>query len=378
MYNATSLTVYDDKTMIEKYQNLIQYEALTIWSDKDLKSLNFINSLNINTLEIYNCKNIIPKLESNIIKKLKIVNCKILSIKEFQLENLEVLCISNISNQLESKMLAQEINRFLKLKKLVLHGWIIDTTQISQMTDLTNLGLSNCCLLTTEALRTYLPFVNLEKLNMFENQKISITSLQQMTRLTQLGLSGCGLFSVDALQPLINLEELQLHQNKGINITSIQYLINLTKLNLESCNLVSLDALRPLCKLEELDISWNSIIYLQPIKELKYLCKLDARNNKIIDSQAIQQHINLEKFDLRNQEQPIKEQLEAATVWKLISSPITSLKYMCMQASHIKHQNIIFRKIITQQLHNSQYGHEPFLAQVALHFQKMNAFEDVQ
>ncbi|CAL6005835.1 Conserved_hypothetical protein [Hexamita inflata] len=372
MYNAASHTKLDDKALVEKYKNLIQGDALRIWCSKDVKSLDFINSLNINKLEIYNSKKIVPKLKSNIIQKLEITNCDIQSVKDFQLENLEILRISNFSEQYESETLAQEILRFQKLKELVLHGWIIDTTIISQMTDITNLGLSNCGLLSTEALR---PLINLEQLYLQENKELDITSLQYMIKLTKLNLSDCGLLSVDAIRSLFNLQELNLHQNKDINITSLQYLTKLTKLNLVSCNLVSLDALRPLTLLKELVISWNSIVYLQAIIKLNQLSKLDARNNKIVDFQDFQHHPKVEMFDVKNQSKPTKEELQIANILREINSPITCLKQINMKLSHIKHQNIIIRT--KKQLKVSLNSHAQFLARIALLIQN-NAFDGYQ
>ncbi|CAL6009539.1 Leucine-rich_repeat domain superfamily [Hexamita inflata] len=133
-----SLSEYD-KSMIKKYQNQINDGALSIYRNPDLKSLNFMNTLKINQLQLKECKHIIPQLESSTIKKLKIMQCDIQSVKDFQLENLEVLIIGNLYDTLKSNTLVQEIHRFKKLKELILQKCITDFIPLSQMTELTKL-----------------------------------------------------------------------------------------------------------------------------------------------------------------------------------------------------------------------------------------------
>ncbi|CAL6102232.1 Hypothetical_protein [Hexamita inflata] len=112
LYN---LSKYDRKK-IRKYKSTIQDGTLRIQQDPDLKSLNFINALKINQLYLYECKNIVPQLESSTIKKLKIMDCGIQSVKHFQLENLEVLDIQNFQDKLKLNTLVQEILQFKNLK----------------------------------------------------------------------------------------------------------------------------------------------------------------------------------------------------------------------------------------------------------------------
>ncbi|CAL6066763.1 Conserved_hypothetical protein [Hexamita inflata] len=320
-----------DKSMIQQYQSEIKDGALKIILNLDLQSLGFIQLLNINQLILEGCKNVIPKLENTTIKRLYLIQCRIQSVKEFQLEYLEALRIYNISKVEESKTLVKEIVRFQKLKKLYLHKWKIDISPLSQMTELTELSLVKCELRCTKVLK-----------------------------------------------PLVHLLELSLSGNEEIDIQTVQYLTNITKLELSSCKLVSVDILRPLTSLEQLDIQWNSIVHLQPLMELSQLQTLDARNNKIINSEGIQQHPNFYQFDLKNQKLPTKEELETANIMRDINNPVISLKLIQKESSHVKHQNIIFRQKITQKLQYLQISHERFLTQVALLFLKMNTFEDCQ
>ncbi|CAL6057018.1 Hypothetical_protein [Hexamita inflata] len=66
-----------DKQMIKKYQSKIQNGILTITCNPDLKSFDFMKFLVIYQLELTGCTNIIPKLESQTIKKLEIIDCNI-------------------------------------------------------------------------------------------------------------------------------------------------------------------------------------------------------------------------------------------------------------------------------------------------------------
>ncbi|CAL6026580.1 leucine-rich_repeat domain-containing protein [Hexamita inflata] len=338
-YNAYTVQVNEDlqnlseynKEMIQRYQSKINDRKLIIMFNSELRSLDFINYLDINKLELENCKNIIPKFESLIITKLEIIDCEIKSIKDFQLQNLEDLTIYNVSDKLESKTLTLEIARFQQLNELYLYKW-----------------------------------------------KIDISPLSQMTRLTKLGLIQCELRSTEAVRQLVNLEMLYLDGNEEIDIVSLQYLNNLTILSLLQCNLKSLEPLRPLTQLKELNISWNSVVYLQPISDLKQITKLNAENNKIIDQESIQQHPNFKNFNLRNQEQPTKEELKITDILRDISNPTTFLKQICKKSRQIKYQYINFRQKVSQLLQETYIRHEQFLIQVVVLSQIMNVFEGCQ
>ncbi|CAL6095036.1 leucine-rich_repeat domain-containing protein [Hexamita inflata] len=364
-----------DKLMIQKYKSEIQDGTLTIQQDPDLKSLNFINALKINQLELYDCQNIVTQLDSLTIKELKLTDCFIQSVNGFQLENLEVLEVYSNYIQLKSKALFLNIAAFKKLKQLILYNYITDFSPLQQLIGLNSLCLLSCNLQSTEVLR---PLVNLEVLYLDVNEYIDITALQYLTNLTKLALEKCKLVNIDALKPLVNLEELFLTSNKDIDITTLQYLTNLTYLSLVSCNLVNVDALRPLKKLEELDIFDNKIVFLQPLMELKQLSGLNASNNNAIDTESIQQHPNFDNFNLDCQNQPTQEELEVANMMRDINYQISSLKQICKESSRIKYQNIFIRQKITQQLQYSNNTLEQFVARVALLFQKIYVQDDYQ
>ncbi|CAL5993006.1 leucine-rich_repeat domain-containing protein [Hexamita inflata] len=295
---------------------------LKIENDQDLKSLDFLGILNINRLELQNCDNIIPKLDSKTIKQLTLLFCDISNVKDFQLENLEILTISNYSRK-ESDTLMQEIVKFQKLKQLYLYRQIINVNPLSQLNGLTILFLIHCEIHSTESLRT-----------------------------------------------IINLQELYLQMNKGIDITALQYLTNLTTLSLESCNLLNLDSLRSLEKLEKLHIFDNKIIYLHPVLDLKQLSTLNAENNKLIDVSSIKRHQNFQSFLLDNQELPTDQELIVANILKNLNSPIISFRKIYHLKSNFMTQNYILRNKISEYMQKQFDVHSQMIARVVALFEQ--------
>ncbi|CAL6062895.1 Conserved_hypothetical protein [Hexamita inflata] len=315
-----------DQTMVLKYQNKIKYGMLAIKNDPKLIELDFIQFFKIHTIEFYDCVNLFPKLESKIIKQLKIKDCEIYRLKDLQIENLEYLELFN-SNRKYSKTLSLEIVKYKKLKELRLYGCIDDISSFSQLTDLNILFLKSCEIRSTTALR-----------------------------------------------PLINLVELCLDYNDGLNITSLQYLTSLTKLHLESCGLVSLDPIKPLIKLKELNIKYNNIVYIQPLLELTLLSKLDARYNIISDSKTIEQHQNFKNF-IFGKSQPTQIELQEANILKSINTPISQLIFLSRQANNSKNKIIIFRKKISEILQKQYENHSVFIFRVMVLIQQVNGDE---
>ncbi|CAL6015544.1 internalin_A [Hexamita inflata] len=305
----------------KKFQNQIQNQSLRIEGNKHLKSLEFIRFCQITKLELENCKNVILKLESQIIKSLNIIDCEISSIKDLQLENLEVLTIKNCY-KIESKSLVFEIVKFKYLKELTLCNCVIDISPLS------------------------------------------------LTSLKHLYLHGCELSCFAALR-LYNLEKLKLINNTGVEITSLQFFTALTSLALYSGDFVSVDALRPLTKLQNLYINNKQIVYLQPLMEMKDLSDLSATNNYIIDIELMQQHPNFKNFDLRHQKQPKQQQITEANIQRAINAPITTLKLM----QHQKLQYNIQRNKFTEYIQKQYDRHSTFIARVATILYQMNNAE---
>ncbi|CAL5978620.1 leucine-rich_repeat domain-containing protein [Hexamita inflata] len=307
-----------DQTLVERYQNQIQDGTLLFYKNKELKSLNFLRFLNVNTLVFQFCWNIIPKLQSQSIKDLTLILCDISSLNDFVLDNLEVLKLEGNTKQQQLKTVIKEIVRFQKLREL-------------------------------EIIRI----------------KVDISPLSQIIGLTKLRLEMCELRNITVLRQLINLEELSLCKNKYfVDIASLQFLTKLSALYLCDCNLVSLDALRPLSNLQDLIVSQNQIVYIQPLLGLRQLSELSVSNNMIVDIETIQQNHNFEDFDFRCQEQPTQEQLQTANIMRDIQTAVTVLKMIHVQSKKIKKQSQIFKKKIEESLPKQFQDHSQFITQV--------------
>ncbi|CAL6075997.1 DUF2252_family protein [Hexamita inflata] len=315
-----------DKAMIKKFQNLIKDDSLTFKNNIELTSLNFIEILNIKTLVLENCYNIIPILQSQTITDLQIQRCNIHSFKKFQLDKLEVLIFYS-SKKKETKLLAKEIEKYTKLLEIRLVGCMVDIQYISNIIKLIKLTINWCDLLNTQKIKT-----------------------------------------------LVNLQELSLNFCQEVDITSLQYLRQLIKLSLQQCNIVSIDPLRPLSKLQELNISDNKLVYLQPILELKQLSTLYTANNKIVDTKIISQQSSIQNFDLGNQNRPSLEELRVAGVVKDIQNQIANLRSISQQTMNLKCKRSNFRYEIARKLQNQYYVQNIFYQQIIF----INNIEDIQ
>ncbi|CAL6095014.1 leucine-rich_repeat domain-containing protein [Hexamita inflata] len=285
------LSAYDLQ-MIEKYKDEIEDDVLAI-NDKQLQNFEFIRALNIKRLEFYCCNNTVPKIKSQTIKELYIFNQN-LSLGEIQFDNLEVLELQN-TKIIESKTLAQEINRFQKLKEINLSAWNIDLRQLLQMSQLTKLSMNRCELRSAEAL---VHLVGLSELSLDSNPGIDITVLQHLVKLTKLSLARCKLKKLENLHHLINLNELILNLNENIEISSLKYLTNLTKLEMDECGLINLEDIGPLFNLVELSLSFNYGINIASFTHLSQLTKLKLNSCKLISIDAIRSFTNLVELQL--------------------------------------------------------------------------------
>ncbi|CAL6089481.1 Conserved_hypothetical protein [Hexamita inflata] len=408
---------YNQK-MIAKFQNKIKDNTLTLRNLQGLRSLDFIQNFNINLLQIELCTNIEPKLVSLYITELTLSYCKVKSLEQFKLDNLEVLFLQD-SFIPDQNLDISHIIQYKKLKELYLKGFDVDISPLLEIKLLTILNIEDCALSDVSALKT----LNLKELSIKQQQNIDITPLQNLNQLVILKLEKCVSQNVNALQPLINLKELYLnindevdisqlshmtwlnklelanHQNtklniqvvkpltnlksldlwscKDIDITVIQYLTQLSSLSLGSCGIINIDILRQLANLVQLYISFNQIIYIQPLYELKKLTIISAQNNSIIDIQSIR-HRNFQYLLADNQNKPTKEAIHFANKLKDINTPITLLKYITQIHNTKKTKKAVNNLKVQSCIKKLQNNHSIFMLQIVSILQIMNLNDDCQ
>ncbi|CAL6009297.1 Conserved_hypothetical protein [Hexamita inflata] len=213
-----------DQIMTEKYLPQIAAGSLKIDSNTLLKSLEFIQNMNIYRLELINCPQIPPILNCNSIKELSLNDCNVSDFNSLQLDSLEKLFIQYMNNKnieeheqkenadkykYVSFKLIYNIVKFSQLKELSINGYVaVDISPLYKMIQLTKLSLVQSGLGNVDSLK-YL--INLKELNLSNNNQIfDISPLYYLKQLSVLNLCFCGLYSIETLKYLINLEDVQL------------------------------------------------------------------------------------------------------------------------------------------------------------------------
>ncbi|CAL6009307.1 leucine-rich_repeat protein [Hexamita inflata] len=294
---------------IRTYQHLRDL-CIKLYDDIDTTPLQQLT--NLRTVKFEQCDNIIINFKSESIKALRLNRCILKSVDAFQLPNLEILGIADLS-----ALNLDNINQFQNLKELDLSGshgldlsLLQDLTQITSLkffSQLEKLSMNNCELNKIDVLR-YL--TNLKELDLADNDRIDdITPLGNLLQLRILNLEHCRLTNVEALQLLLNLEELNLARNLNIfsdkviqhsrylDTTPLQYLTKLTILNLNSCAKLQLDSLSKLTNLDQLYLSSNSLQDIRALQQIK-LKQLYLSSTKIDDMNALQYLTDLTILDL--------------------------------------------------------------------------------
>ncbi|CAL6104005.1 Hypothetical_protein [Hexamita inflata] len=109
---------YDAK-MTKRFQKINNNGELIINNlrnqNPELKSIEFVQKLNVIRLELYYCRNIDPKLASDTIKELEIHYCLLNNIESLPLKNLEAL---KITESEDTELDISAIDRCTQLKEL--------------------------------------------------------------------------------------------------------------------------------------------------------------------------------------------------------------------------------------------------------------------
>ncbi|CAL6049306.1 leucine-rich_repeat domain-containing protein [Hexamita inflata] len=335
-----------NQAKIQQFEPLISNGKLEIQSNDSLKSLDFIESLDIEKLEIINCKNIQPKLSSESITDLTIENCALENI-DFTLNNIQILNLNNNNLSTSVKICSSS---FKQLKELYLNGnKKLKINNIQGLLQLQKLNMANCdvyditglcelknlrelCLDENDVDLSSIGCLNLDKLYLnkcnircvqelhemiglkelaLSYNKFDIAPLETLIQLTKLELSSCSIKNLDVLRYMNNLTELNLSSNLNIDINGLQPLTQLKYLDLSQCSLKDISSLRYLKDLSVLYLSLNTNIDLTPLQYLTKLTKLVLWNCSIKDVYALSSLINLNELHLDENQivyiEPLKE-----------------------------------------------------------------------
>ncbi|CAL5990413.1 Conserved_hypothetical protein [Hexamita inflata] len=258
-------TLQYDAKMKSKYQSSVSSNKLSISSDADLKSLRFVDELNVTELNISSCKNVTFSRTPTKVVKLQVTSCELKNangiekMKQLQFLNLQ-------SNQITS---VQGVGELRNLKELYLNS-----NQIQNVQELKGL-------------------INLTYLQLSSNQLTSVQELKGLTNLTYLHLGSNQLTSVQGVGELRNLNTLYLYSNQIIDIQDLRTLVNLKELQLQSNKIVEINSLRDLKNLNQLLLHQNLISNIQALSTLVNLTRLDLDNNQIADINALRDLRNL-------------------------------------------------------------------------------------
>ncbi|CAL6075836.1 leucine-rich_repeat domain-containing protein [Hexamita inflata] len=362
-----------EQQLIDSFKSQIKDNKLIILFNSKLQNIEFVNDFDIETLTIYNCENVIPKINNPRIKNIEFDNCKIKCLNDIQLPNLEVLKLED--NCYNVKNILQSLRQFKKLKELLLRCYRDIDLKLIVDIQLTKLELSRSNLTNIELLTRLTQLTNLSLEN---NQGIDISPLSQMIQLTNLKLNRCDLKNVDCLKPLVNLIELDLSKNENVNIHSLQFLKNLNDLNLEQCSLIDLTYLEPLINLKQLNISQTNIIYLEPLKELIQIECLDAKFNLILDVTVLNNHPNFCSYRMDDQDQPDIQEIIIANKLRDINAQVTTLRYISNLNSNLKSFIALERNNVDQCLQRAADNTSQFIGQAASLFQQLSSFQCFQ
>ncbi|CAL5977868.1 leucine-rich_repeat domain-containing protein [Hexamita inflata] len=192
------------KETIEKYSKSVNSGSLTLYDDISLKSLQFLEHLNVHNILIWACdKAEFSTIPLNI-TQLTVNVCKSVEVSDLQ-HMTQLILLQIMSSPLKD---CQPLKRFVNITRLSL----IDT-KLENVDGLKGL-------------------LKLNDLVIHQNNVNDINSLQYLTNLTKLNLSQNNIIDISALRHLTNIQELYLNQNQIIHINALTTFSKLKSLEL--------------------------------------------------------------------------------------------------------------------------------------------------
>ncbi|CAL6093879.1 leucine-rich_repeat domain-containing protein [Hexamita inflata] len=404
-----------DLKMTKRFQKIINNGELFINNSRnlypELKSIEFVQKLNVNRLKLYYCRNIDPKLASDTIKELEIYYCLLNNIENLPLKNLEVLKITESG---DTELDISVVDKCTQLKELCLRKKDIEIGPIKQLTTLTKLSLESCCLHNIESLNllvnlqelllkgnkgielgplrnmnqlqllnleecdqlnttTLKYLINLRKLILNHNPGVDVTPLQNLTFLEVLQLEGCGIKDTSKLVTLVNLVDLNLANNIKLNITSLQYLKKLTHLNIQDCDIHDIYVVGTLVDLVILNVSGNPIVYLYALQKLNGLQELGISYGFIQDYSVKCKSFNVDfnEFHFTEDNQPTQLELKLANKMKIINAQVSFLQQINKRRFNFESSSSITRRQTSKILSVLISNHVKFISSIGQLFGKL-------
>ncbi|CAL5971261.1 Conserved_hypothetical protein [Hexamita inflata] len=306
-----------DMKMINEYKNQVKNGSLVIENDITLKSLRFIEQLDVTELFISFCFNICPKILLKIVK-LQISGSMLNDegfketelpphLKSLNLSNNDIIIISSLEQKISTKYLYYLNFSMNKIQNI---DCLIGFTELRQ------LNLKSNKIYNIQALKQ----MKLESLNLEKKLICKIEALSDMSTLVELILKNNKIENISPLENLVNIKVLQLNMNKIICLHALRNIKGLTELNLSHNKLSNLQGLETLVNLIYLDTSENLLENIQnmqllvnlqhllmnktgiedlsPLRNLKQLTELHLKQNRIKDTSVLGKLKNLQILDL--------------------------------------------------------------------------------
>ncbi|CAL6106864.1 leucine-rich_repeat domain-containing protein [Hexamita inflata] len=229
--------------MLLKYIPQVINRTLIIHNDQELRSIQFTDLMNIDTLFVFECYNLNFERVPTMIKKLAVNMCCIQNING--LENMKsIIELSLRGNRISEISVISRINSIQKLD--VAQNNINSIQGIDNLTQLINVDLS-------------------------ENNIIEISSLMSMKQLKTINLSKNKISFAGALEPLTNLNTLNLSYNDLNQITFVKRMTKLIQLDVSFNQIYDIDTIKNLIKLVDLRLDGNMIESFNALESLPNL-----------------------------------------------------------------------------------------------------------
>lgn len=156
---------------------------------------------------------------------------------------------------------------------------IKDISSLKSNTELNYLNLENNQIEDASAITD---LSKLQSLNL-NNNKITKIDVSKLTDLTELSISQNGLESIDSISKLMKLNDVNLSENKLTSVEALKDLKELGMLNLSSNQIKDIAPIKNLAKLYNLDVHSNPIKDISVAKDLKQLGDVDVSETQITD-----------------------------------------------------------------------------------------------